>query len=146
MVEFRFDQTAESDFERLLALRLLVMRPHLERVGRFSVERATARFRGNFVAEHMRLVSVGSELAGCVALLPDEIGWELSNFYLYPAHQGRGLGSAIVTALTAEADAKTMVLHLQVLRQSPAVRLYERHGFVHTHDDDTDHYYRRTPK
>ena len=53
-----FAAASEADFERLLALRVLVMRPHLERIGRFHPERARARFREAFDPAHMRLILV----------------------------------------------------------------------------------------
>ncbi len=142
-VDFAFAPAAEADFERLLALRLLVMRAHLERIGRFDPARARQRFRDGYAPIHTRLILVAGELAGCIALIPDESGRELTNFYLYPGHQGAGLGSAVMAGVTAEADASQSLLHLQVLKQSPAVRLYERHGFRHTHDDEWDRYLSR---
>lgn len=143
---FTFAPAREDDFERLLALRLLVMREHLERLGRFDPERARERFRGNFVAAHMRLIMVGEDLAGCVALLPDEVGLEVSNFYLQPDRQSQGLGGAVMTAILTEADGAGRRLHLQVLKRSPAIRFYERHGFAKTHEDDWDLYLARDPR
>ncbi|EDP64859.1 hypothetical protein BAL199_05344 [alpha proteobacterium BAL199] len=37
-----FQPATEADFERLLELRIRVLRPHLERVGRFDPARARA--------------------------------------------------------------------------------------------------------
>lgn len=143
---FTFAPAREDDFERLLALRLLVMREHLERLGRFDPARARERFRGSFVAEHMRLINVGEDLAGCVALLPDQTGLELSNFYLQPDRQGQGLGGAVLTAILNEADGAGRRMHLQVLKRSPAIRFYERHGFAKTHEDDWDLFLAREPR
>lgn len=143
---FHFAPASEADFDPLLALRIQVMREHLERLGRFDPARARQRFRDSFDARHMRLIHCDGVLAGCVALLPDETGREVSNFYLAPAYQNRGLGGAIMTALLDEADRDGMRLHLQVLRFSPAIRFYERHGFSATHEDDWDLYMAREPK
>ena len=145
-VAFTFAPASEDDFERLLALRLLVMREHLERLDRFDPVRARERFRGNFVAAHMRLIMVGEDLAGCVALLPDETGLEVSNFYLQPEWHSQGLGGAVLTALLEEADKAGRRSHLQVLKFSPAIRFYERHGFAKTHEDDWDIYLARDPR
>lgn len=140
---FTFAPAREDDFERLLALRLLVMQEHLERLGRYDPIRARQRFCDNFVAEHMRLILVGHDLAGCVALLPDDVGLEISNFYIAPPHQSRGLGGAVLSAILQEADAAAGCLHLQVLKRSPAIRFYQRHGFSATHEDDWDIYMAR---
>ena len=143
---FTFSSAREDDFERLLALRLLVMREHLERLGRFDPVRARERFRGNFVATQMRLIMVGENLAGCVALLPDQAGLEVSNFYLAPEWQSQGLGGAVMAAILKEADQAGLRLHLQVLKLSPAIRFYERHGFAKTYEDNWDLYLAREPR
>jgi GNAT superfamily N-acetyltransferase len=142
---FVFAPACEDDFERLLALRLLVMREHLERLDRYDPVRARRRFRDNFVAEHMRLILVDDDLAGCVALSPDETGLEILNFYIAPPHQSRGLGGAVVSAILEEADDAARRLHLQVLKLSPAIRFYQRHGFSSIHEDDWDIYMAREP-
>jgi ribosomal protein S18 acetylase RimI-like enzyme len=140
---FVFAPACEDDFERLLDLRILVMRAHLERLGRFDPGRARQRFRDAFDPAHMRLIMVEGELAGCVALLPEPDGLELSNFYIHPSRQGAGLGSGVLSALLAETDAAGSAVRLQVLKQSPAARLYERHGFRYTHEDEFDLFYHR---
>ena len=45
---WRFGPASEADFEPLLALRIDVMREHLERVFRYSPERARQFFRAAF--------------------------------------------------------------------------------------------------
>ena len=45
---WRFGPVSEADFEPLLALRVAVMRAHLERVDRFTPERSRAVFRRHF--------------------------------------------------------------------------------------------------
>jgi ribosomal protein S18 acetylase RimI-like enzyme len=49
---------------------------------------------------------------------------------LLPAHRGRGLGTAILGELAAEADAAQRRLSIHVERTNPARRLYERLGFA----------------
>ena len=133
-----FAPARDEDVERLLELRIRVMREHLERIGRFDPVRARERFRGSFVPAHARLILVDGAFAGCVSLIPDAIGFELMHFYVDPALQGVGVGGEVLRRLCAEADALTKPIHLGVLKQSPARRFYERHGFVFTHDDQWD--------
>jgi GNAT superfamily N-acetyltransferase len=140
-----FASATEEDFERLLALRILVMRPHLERLGRFDPARARQRFRDGFAKAQMRLISVSGRFAGCVGVLADEAGLEVSNFYLAPDSQGQGLGGAVMAAILEEADGAGQRVRLQVLKLSPALRFYQRLGFKVTHEDDTDLYLARDP-
>ncbi|GHD53717.1 N-acetyltransferase [Thalassobaculum fulvum] len=140
-----FQPATEDDFERLLDLRIRVLRPHLERVGRFDPERARRYFRAGYDPTHLRLILVDGGFAGCVALKPAGDGLELEHFYLDDAMQGRGVGGAVLARLTGEADAAGLPIRLGVLKGSPAARLYRRHGFVWTHDEPYDDYYLRSP-
>lgn len=140
-----FRPAAEADFERLLDLRIRVLRPHLERVGRFDPERARRYFRDGYDPTHLRLILVDGGFAGCVALKPDGDGLVLEHFYLDDAVQGRGIGGAVLRLLLAEADAAGKPVRLGVLKGSPAARLYRRHGFAWTHDEPYDDCYRREP-
>jgi GNAT superfamily N-acetyltransferase len=138
-----FAPASEVDFERLLALRIEVMRPHLERLGRYHPDRARARFREAFEPAHFRLIEVDGAFAGCVSLTAEADHYELGQFYLSPSLQGRGIGGKVLDLLLAETDAAGLPVRLHVLKQSPAARLYERHGFVRTHDEEWDIFYER---
>jgi len=140
---FTFAPASEADFERLLFIRHAAMRPSLEQVGRWHPDRARARFRAAFSPAVTRLILVDGALAGCVALRPATDALELDQFYLDPAYQGGGLGSAVLRRLLAEADAAAKPVVLTVLKDSDAIRLYERHGFVQTGAQTWDLFYRR---
>ncbi len=140
---FTFQPATPDDLETLVALRITALRESLERVGRFTPERARARFIDSFRPEHTRLIRVGEALAGCVAFGPREPGWEIEHFYLDPAFQGAGLGGAVLAALLAEADAEALEVRLTVLRDSPANRFYPRFGFAETGREGVDILYRR---
>jgi len=138
-----FRPASEADFETLLALRIRVLRPHLERVGRFDPERARRYFREGYDPTHLRLLLVDGAFAGCVALKPDGDGLVLEHFYIDDGFQGRGLGGAVLRLLLADAAGKAV--RLGVLKGSPAARLYQRHGFVWTHSEPYDDYFLREP-
>jgi len=48
---------------------------------------------------------------------------------LMPAQRGQGIGSSLLAAVVAEADAEVLPVRLHVEPWSPAKRLYERLGF-----------------
>ncbi len=63
----------------------------------------------------------------------------LHKFYLLPDCQGRGIGSAAMSALLAEMRAAGIRLcRLRVNRQNPAVQFYQKHGFTIESDDCRD--------
>jgi GNAT superfamily N-acetyltransferase len=124
-----------TDLEDLVEIRAVVMRPDLERLGRYDAHRVRQRLRDSFFPEHTRIIEVGGELAGSIAVRPaDDRRW-LEHFYLAPHHQGQGLGSAVLRSVLDQAEAP---IWLNVLQGSPARKLYERHGFVVDSEDPVD--------
>ncbi|WP_392672094.1 GNAT family N-acetyltransferase [Streptomyces sp. LN785] len=134
-----------SDLEQIAELRALVMRPDLERLGRYDEHRVRQRLRDGFVPEYTSVVVADGAFAGSVTMRPVENGWWLESFYLSPAVQGRGIGSAILRGLLERADAEGAEVRLHVLQGSAARRLYERHGFTLEGEDPVDvHLVRRS--
>lgn len=144
-MHFHFSPARSEDFSRLLELRLLTMRESLERIGRFDPQRAFERFQNSFRPQHTRLILIGNQFAGCVALGPDEGDWLLEHFYIAPAFQGCGLGRLVLAQLITEAEQAKKIIKLSVLQRSDAARFYEKHGFHKTGEEEWDIYYARLP-
>src|SRR6185436_12459788 len=96
---WRFGSPREEDFEALLALRIDVMREHLERVFRYKPSRARRIFRQHFDEPGMRLILVGDRIVGCVGFRVGETEIKLDSFYLHRRHHNSGLGTAILKVL-----------------------------------------------
>ena len=58
---------------------------------------------------------------------PDHL--RFGEFYLFPEHQGRGIGSAILEHCLALADDMRLPVRLEYLHWNPVGSLYRRHGF-----------------
>jgi len=140
---WRFGSPREEDFERLLALRIDVMREHLERVFRYKPSRARRIFREHFDEPGMRLILVGVARAGCVGFRIGRDEIKLDSFYLDRPLHNSGLGTTILKVLLAEADALGLPVRLEVLTGSGADRLYLRHGFVKISEDAIEGHYER---
>ncbi|WP_020121781.1 GNAT family N-acetyltransferase [Streptomyces canus] len=134
-----------ADVEVIAELRAVVMRPDLERLGRFDEHRVRQRFRDAFVARHLSIIEAGDRFAGCVALRPAEDGHWLEHFFIAPELQGHGLGSAVLRGVLARTDADGALVRLNVLQGSAARRLYERHGFSVESEDSVDVFMVREP-
>ncbi|MEV4880330.1 GNAT family N-acetyltransferase [Streptomyces cyaneofuscatus] len=134
-----------EDVEAIAGLRAVVMRPDLERLGRYDEHRVRQRLRDAYVPAYTSVVEAGGDLAGCVTLRPADGCWWLENFLLSPRLQGRGVGSAVLGGLLARADAERVTVRLNVLRGSAARRLYERHGFALERQDPVDVFLVRKP-
>ncbi|MFJ7066419.1 GNAT family N-acetyltransferase [Streptomyces sp. NPDC101115] len=137
-----------EDVELVAELRAEVMRPDLERLGRYDEQRVRRRVRDGFSTAYTRIIeTAGGAFAGCVTLRPHETaeGLCLEHFYLAPALQGRGLGGAVLRSLLERADAESAPVRLQVLQGSAARRLYERAGFTAESEDAVDVWMVREP-
>jgi len=85
--KWRFAAPSEADFEPLLALRIEVMREHLERVFRYKPSRARRIFRQHFDEPGMRLIlldseGAGDERIGCVGFRDEPECLKIDSFYL----------------------------------------------------------------
>jgi N-acetylglutamate synthase-like GNAT family acetyltransferase len=140
---WRFGTPTERDFEPLLALRIEVMREHLERVFRYKPSRARRIFREHFDEPGMRLILVGEETVGCVGFRRETDCVKIDSFYLARRLHNSGLGTTILKVLLAEADALKLPIRLEVLTGSKADRFYRRAGFVKLREDAIEAEYER---
>ncbi|GAB2738889.1 GNAT family N-acetyltransferase [Kitasatospora kifunensis] len=144
-VNVRLRPATTADLEPLVELRAVVLRADLERLGRYDAHRVRQRLRDAFEPEHTSVILAADAFAGCVALRPAADGHWLEHFYLDPAAQGRGLGSAVLRVLLGRADEQGWTVRLNVLQGSPARRLYERFGFALEREDAVDVFMARRP-
>lgn len=145
MVVWRIRQASVVDVEAVAELRAMVLRPDLERLGRYDEYRVRQRLRDGFVAQHTWIVEVGGAFAGCIALRPAQDAHWLEHFYLVPHQQGGGVGTAVLRRLLDWCDRAGIRVRLNVLHGSPARRLYERHGFALDTEDLVDVFMVREP-
>ena len=99
-------------------------------------------------AQQMRVVErdVVSGEASVIMRGREPIGWlraretaaevELLQLYVAPDARNRGVGTAIVRGLMADAVRKDKAVTLQVLRNNSARSLYTRLGFARTGEDN----------
>lgn len=70
----------------------------------------------------------------------------LIDIALLPEYRAKGIGSALLRELIEQCDQRKLPFRLQVLRTNPALRLYERLGFVRTEEDQIYIHMERPPK
>lgn len=145
MADWNLRPARPADVGPIAELRAVVMRPDLERLGRYDPERVRRRLRASFDPAHTWIIEVGGVFAGCVALRPAADAHWLQHFYLAPHLQGAGIGSAVLRTLLTRSAPTGLPVRLNVLRGSPARRLYERHGFHLETEDPVDVFLIRPP-
>lgn len=98
--------------------------------GVWDADEQFAKHRSNFTPETHRLIMVGGEVAGFVAVedLPTHL-W-LVKLYLFQRYRNGGIGSQVLQSVLADARARHKPVRLRVLRVNERARaLYGRHGF-----------------
>jgi GNAT superfamily N-acetyltransferase len=145
MASWEMRPASVTDVEAVAELRAVVLRSDLERLGRYDARRVRQRLRDGFEPAHTSVIEVDGAFAGCVALRPAEDCHWLEHFYLAPRLQGIGVGSGVLRELLDRCDRDLVSVRLNVLRGSPARRLYERHGFRVETEDPVDVFMVREP-
>jgi GNAT superfamily N-acetyltransferase len=124
----RLSQTPEAiDFA--FEVKRAALGPHI--IARWEWDEA---FQRNFHERQFRdrpvsRIMYHRQPVGTVALTAASDHIRLDDFYLFPAHHGRGLGARILKHCLAIADAHGKPVRLQHLKWNPVGSLYRRHRF-----------------
>ena len=127
-VELRQASPADADF--IYRLVEVTMRSYVEQTwGSFSEELNRQNIAETIAAKNYSIIQCGGEDIGAISVErhPDFI--KLSQLFILPRHQNKGIGTSLVRKLALEARQAGMPLRLRVLKSNPARRLYERLGF-----------------
>ena len=128
---FALSSVSIGDFEELVGIRLATLSD--------TPERARERLRNSFYPDQSRFIVVEGQRAGFYTLRPADNGLHLEHFYILAPFQSRGVGAAVMQLLREEAAGRP--LFVGVLKGSPAIRFYQRHGFVKAGESKRAIYY-----
>jgi GNAT superfamily N-acetyltransferase len=104
------------------------------------------QIRGDVPGSTTSVIESEGGPAGRLRVTRDKNHIDLSGIQLLPHVQGRGIGTAIIENLKAEAAAAGIPLDIGVEKDNPrARRLYERLGCVQVADDEQEHKLRWCP-
>jgi ribosomal protein S18 acetylase RimI-like enzyme len=104
------------------------------------------QIRGEVPDSTTSVIESGGRRAGRLRITRSTDRIELSGIQLLPRVQGRGIGTAIIEDLKAEAKAAGIPLDVGVEKDNPrARRLYERLGCVPVAEDEQEHKLRWCP-
>lgn len=131
-MKFVLRSVTDADRDWLFKLRATTMRGYIERTwGPWDETDQHARFDASFNPAILQIVVVGGRDAGLLHLERESAELYLTNLFVHPDFQNRGLGSAVVRHVQAQARTLGVPVRLQVLKTNPAARrLYEGLGFA----------------
>ncbi len=142
MSAYQLQPVAAEDLDALFQLRMVALRPSLERLGRFDLVRSRERFQALFDPATMRHICRGNERLGFLMLRLNPAGeapaLRLEQLYLQPAAQNQGIGSWVLSWAKDQARQAGLDLSLSALKLSDANRFYLRHGFKAVGESEFD--------
>jgi ribosomal protein S18 acetylase RimI-like enzyme len=87
-------------------------------------------YRSNYPGATLDVIEVEGERAGRLYVYRGEEDIRIMDIAVAPEFRGRGIGTALIEELMAEAGSTGRSLSIHVEMQNPARALYERLGFV----------------
>ena len=106
------------------------MRTYVEQIwGSFSEDYNRKNVAELLGAGIYSVIQVEGQDIGALAVERHPTHIQLTQIYIVPSHQGRGIGTLLVRELSREARESRRPLRLRVLSGNPARKLYEREGF-----------------
>lgn len=131
----RLPRTADAEGFAFEAKRA-AMGPHITRRWPWDEAFQRSLHQRRFEEKPFFQVRQGRQAIGTLSfqLAADHV--RFGEFYLFPAYQGRGFGSAILRHCLAVADGHGLPVRLEHLHWNPVGSLYRRHGFIETGHSD----------
>ncbi|KZS39590.1 hypothetical protein AWE51_08030 [Aquimarina aggregata] len=125
----------EEDKVFLFKLRMQTMVVHLEKAGIFlsnkeHKDRVNKGFKGAYI------VLRSNNKVGVLKCIETAETIEIMQLQIAPEYQGLGIGKKVVEDVISRAKSTKKILILKVLKENPAIRLYERVGFKAIGEDD----------
>ncbi|SFO33470.1 Ribosomal protein S18 acetylase RimI [Roseovarius lutimaris] len=87
-------------------------------------------YKMSFPGASFTVIQMGDTAIGRLYVERQDDCLRIIEFTLAPAWQRRGIGTDILRALMNEAHGGKVPVRLSVQKNSPAITLYQRHGFV----------------
>ena len=120
-----------GDFEYFYELRRETIAPHCLRLGIQWIENFQRKYHWEvFCPENLRMIVVDSVRIGFVNVWFHEGNDRVGLFSITPAFQNKGIGSRVMEILVREIDQKNHTSILNVLKGSPAHRMYRKFGYL----------------
>ncbi|NRB22402.1 N-acetyltransferase [Shewanella sp.] len=140
-MSFEFIPATQDDRAYLLSLRKLTMVEHLENSGQYlSGAEHEIRLDDAYACSH--LIIFNSETIGTLKYQEDGCIVEIMQIQIHPDFQGQGLGKKVILQVLTKA--KNKAVELTVLKDNPALKLYQRLGFIITGEDKFEYHLQAT--
>jgi ribosomal protein S18 acetylase RimI-like enzyme len=131
-----------EDFLFARSLYYETMREVTEGLFGWDQAREDRKFAEQFKLDEVKIIVLDTQDVGWLQTQVDNAIIMLGQLYVSPSMQRRGIGTNVLKRLISDARRDGKCIMLGVMKTNPARRLYERHGFRTTHEDQYKFYMR----
>jgi len=135
----------KADYAFLYALHTATLKEYVTALWGWDEAAQQRMFRERFDTTLRQIVVVDGQDVGDLEVEWREDSAFIARIALAPGFQHRGIGTAILKDILAEAKSMGLPVTLHVLRPNPARRLYERLGFAVVGETPERFFMRREP-
>ena len=125
MMRYYVRTATAADMAELNRLHTENMQAYVERVYPWNA----TLFKDNFVASEYQIIESNHNILGFFKLVVSQDIY-LAEIQIAGSYQNRGIGSKIIKELIEKARVSNRRIWLKVVRGNPALKLYQRLGFV----------------
>lgn len=119
--------TTDADLEWLIPLYESMMRPYYDAM---NLIWDTDKFAQAYDPAASSIILLNSEEVGYLKVECREDYLYLGDIQLKPEFQNRGIGTKLIKDIQAQAKSEQLPLRLRVLKNNPAINLYNKLGFM----------------
>jgi ribosomal protein S18 acetylase RimI-like enzyme len=116
----------------------------LRQFGAWEEEAQDFWFERSLELATFRVIERDQLAVGALGTKEEPTRLDIVELQVLPAWQNQGIGAFVILGELERARALGKPVHLRVLKENRAQRLYERHGFVVTGESDTHYTMQRT--
>ncbi|QKG84886.1 GNAT family N-acetyltransferase [Kroppenstedtia pulmonis] len=132
IVQWSLRPSVPDDLHFVFQLNKQNMRHYVEKIRGWDDEAEWQDMKSKFQPGHDRIIVVGKEDSGVLAVDTTDKEIFLRHIELLPRYHNIGIGTMLIQQLLNRSKKTGRSVRLTVLKDNPAVRLYQRLGFVIT--------------
>ena len=128
----------ESDSDFVFAVKEAAFREYVDQVWGWDRIRQRKMHDARFASQDVRIIRFQANDIGYFSTSATADSVRIHQMFVLPEYQGKGLGSACVNRIVADARAQKKPVTLQVLKiNTRGIAFYQRLGFKIVGEDDT---------
>ena len=135
-ITIRKANAVDSDF--VFAIKKAAFREYVEQVWGWDETHQRELHNKRFGSQDVRIIQFQGNDIGFFSTSCTADSLKVHQLFIHPEYQGRGIGSACMTSILADADIAGKAVNLQVLKiNTRGIAFYQRLGFSIVDEDST---------